>query len=94
MPTDNALHKAANSGDMELLLMLLSVPTDSEDSDEQLDVNSAGAGDRRPIHRAAGANHVDAVKLLIEKGASVDQVILSYKYLISQPLIGSIKRTN
>lgn len=78
MPPDNALHKAANSGDMELLIMLLSPLTDSENPQEQielLDVNAAGAGDRRPIHRAAGANHVDAVKLLIEKGALVDQVI-------------------
>lgn len=39
-----------------------------------MDVNVAGAGERRPIHRAAGSNHADIIKFLIEKGAIVDQV--------------------
>lgn len=47
---------------------------DDDDDEEVVDVNAAGAGGRRPIHRAAGANHVDVIRFLLEKGAVVDQV--------------------
>ena len=70
MPADTALHKACNAGDLSLVQKLVEEP---EDPEEPNDVNAPGAGDRRPIHRAAGANHVDVVTFLIEKGALVDQ---------------------
>ena len=70
MPADTALHKACNGGDLSLVQKLVEEP---EDPEEPNDVNAPGAGDRRPIHRAAGANHVDVVTFLIEKGALVDQ---------------------
>ena len=47
---------------------------ESESQSDPLDVNVAGAGERRPIHRAAGSNHADIIKFLIGKGAIVDQV--------------------
>eukprot|EP00968_Pinguiococcus_pyrenoidosus_P017196 scaffold1696_cov258-Pinguiococcus_pyrenoidosus.AAC.5 len=37
-----------------------------------VDVNVAGASDRRPIHRAAGANSVEVVTYLIQRGADVN----------------------
>ncbi|CAE7573584.1 kidins220b [Symbiodinium microadriaticum] len=38
-----------------------------------MDVNCAGASDRRPIHRAAGAGHLDICEYLVSKGALVNQ---------------------
>ena len=46
---------------------------DEFDTEEEL-VNAPGAADRRPIHRAAAANHVEIIKYLVEKGAIVNQV--------------------
>lgn len=89
MPTDNALHKAAHTGDLETLMSLLMVSSPSlepavdtvvvAEEDAALDVNAPGAGDRRPIHRAAGSNHADVIKFLIERGAVVDQVTINYE---------------
>lgn len=72
MPVDTALHKACHNGDINDIKKVY----DEHDPDEDpIDVNAAGAQDRRPLHRAAGGNHVAAVKFLIEeKGATVDQV--------------------
>ena len=65
MPTDTPLHKACNNGELTKVRALV--------EDDGIDVNAAGASERRPIHRAAGGNHADVVTYLIETGASVDQ---------------------
>lgn len=87
MPTDTALHKAANSGDLDAVLNLFTVVLELnypqelvDEHEERVDVNAPGAGDRRPIHRAAGANHADIIKILIEKGAVVDQVLCFWEF--------------
>jgi ankyrin repeat protein len=41
------------------------------EGDEDL-VNSPGASDRRPLHRAAGSNQVEICEYLLSKGALVD----------------------
>ena len=38
-----------------------------------IEVGAPGASERRPLHRAAGGNHKEICKYLIEKGALVDQ---------------------
>lgn len=38
-----------------------------------IDINAPGASDRRPLHRAVGAGHLDIISFLVERGASVDQ---------------------
>jgi len=72
MPVDTPLHKACHSGDINEIKKVF----EEHDPDEDpIDVNAAGAQDRRPLHRAAGGNHKDAVAFLIdEKQATVDQV--------------------
>ena len=37
----------------------------------EIDISAPGAGGRRPLHRAAGGNHLKVVKYLIEKGAKI-----------------------
>ncbi len=71
MPVDSGLHKACHAGNLDEVQRLLTAPL--EEGCEPIDINAPGAGDRRPIHRAAGANKVEIVQLLIEKGALVDQ---------------------
>jgi len=66
MPTDTPLHKAAHNGDMAAVTNLLEAG--------EIEVDSPGAAERRPLHRAAGGNHLAICQLLIEKGAKVDQV--------------------
>ena len=55
MPVDNALHKAANKGDLEEVKKYI----ESTDEDEKIDVNDPGASERRALHRSAGAGHMD-----------------------------------
>jgi ankyrin repeat protein len=71
MPSDNELHKAANKGDLEECKKYIESP---EPGDDPLDVNGAGAADRRPLHRAAGAGHLAICEYLVSKGAIVDAV--------------------
>jgi hypothetical protein len=56
MPSDNDLHKAAHKGDLEDCKRLVEEPSPGDDP---IDVNEPGAADRRAIHRAAGAGHMD-----------------------------------
>lgn len=82
MPSDNELHKAANKGDLEECKKYVESP---EPGEEPLDVNGPGAADRRPLHRAAGAGHLDICEYLVSKGALVDAVYI-LSYLISHYL--------
>ena len=66
MPTDTPLHKAANSGDLITIQEIL------EESDPEYNVNCAGAGGRRALHRASGSNNLKIVKYLISKGADIN----------------------
>mmetsp|Transcript_11508 Transcript_11508/g.20972 ORF Transcript_11508/g.20972 Transcript_11508/m.20972 type:complete len:177 (+) Transcript_11508:277-807(+) len=65
MPTDTPLHKAAHNGDLAAVKNIL--------EEGEIAVDEPGAAERRPLHRAAGGNHIDICKFLIEKGAQVDQ---------------------
>lgn len=56
MPSDNDLHKASHKGDLEECKRLIEEPSPGDDP---IDVNEPGASDRRAIHRAAGAGHLD-----------------------------------
>jgi len=40
--------------------------------DDGIDVNAPGASERRPLHRAAAANHVSIINYLVKQGAQVD----------------------
>ncbi|CAM9365145.1 unnamed protein product [Phaeothamnion confervicola] len=65
MPVDTELHKAAHNGDLAKVKELV--------ESGEIDVNAPGAADRRPLHRAAGGNHVDIMGFLLDKGAPIDQ---------------------
>jgi ankyrin repeat protein len=72
MPQDTSLHKAANNGDVAEIKSILETPP--EEGEEAPDVNGPGAAERRPLHRAAGAGHLQATEFLLEKGAQIDIV--------------------
>lgn len=69
MPSDNNLHKAAHKGDIEECKKYIEDP---DEGDDPIDVNSPGASDRRPIHRAAGAGHADLCAYFLDKGAQIN----------------------
>lgn len=71
MPIDSELHKAAHKGDMETCKMLIESSVDEE---VPMTVNDAGASERRPLHRAAGAGHLDLCTYFLDIGAEVDAV--------------------
>ena len=71
MPTDSNLHKAAHKGDIDELKKYIEGIELPED-EEKIDVNEAGAADRRPLHRSAGAGHMECCVYLLEKGATID----------------------
>jgi ankyrin repeat protein len=70
MPGDNNLHKAANKGDLDECKKYV----EGIDGEDVIDVNEPGASDRRAIHRAAGAGHLEIVQYLLDKGATIDIV--------------------
>lgn len=56
---------------METCKMLIEGSVDEE---VPITVNDAGASDRRPLHRAAGAGHLDLCTYFLDIGAEVDAV--------------------
>ena len=64
MPQDSSLHKACYEGNINVVLAILSECQD--------DVNSKGAQDRTPLHRAAGAGHLEVVDTLISFNADIN----------------------
>lgn len=74
MPLDSELHKAAHKGDLETCKMLIESSVDEE---VPITVNDAGASDRRPLHRAAGAGHLALCTYFLDIGAEIDAVRIS-----------------
>ncbi|RYH29642.1 hypothetical protein EON65_07795 [archaeon] len=81
MPVDNELHKAAHKGDLEVCKAILEGQMELE---EPVNVNDPGASDRRALHRAAGAGHLDICHYFFEKGADVDAVSKAKTWLFTQ----------
>ena len=71
MPSDNNLHKAAHKGDLDECRKYIETPDEGE---EKIDVNEAGASDRRALHRSAGAGHLELCQYFVSIGAEVDAV--------------------
>lgn len=67
MPADTPLHKASHNGDLRTVQQILDEASQPEEK-----VNAPGAADRRPLHRAAGGDHAEVVRILLEKGAKID----------------------
>ena len=43
-----------------------------EEGEDPIDVNEPGASDRRPLHRSAGAGHLELTQYFLDKGAEID----------------------
>lgn len=71
MPTDNDLHKAAHKGDIDACKMLIE---GSAGEETPITVNDLGASDRRPLHRAAGAGHLEVCEYFLSVGADINAV--------------------
>ena len=71
MPSDNELHKACNKGDIDEVRRWVDDPPEDE---EAIDVDCAGASNRRPLQRAAGAGHINICEFLLSRGASINLV--------------------
>lgn len=69
MPSDNELHKAAHKGDLEACKVIIE---GGALEDPPITVNDAGASDRRPLHRAAGAGHLAICEYFLEVGADIN----------------------
>ena len=75
MPVDNDLHKAAHKGELEICKTLIEGSVGEE---VPFTVNDAGASDRRPLHRAAGAGHLQLCQYFLDVGAEIDAVSPCY----------------
>lgn len=64
MPTDTALHKAANQGSKDDITALLDAG--------EIPVNAEGAANRTALHRCCGGNHVVCAQLLLERNANIN----------------------
>jgi ankyrin repeat protein len=71
MPVDNDLHKAANRGKLEECVNILEATKFDE---LPITVNDLGAMDRRPLHRSAGAGHVEVCQYFITIGAEIEAI--------------------
>jgi ankyrin repeat protein len=71
MPSDNELHKAAHKGDLEACKVLIEGSVSEE---VPYTVNDLGASERRPLHRAAGAGHIELCSYFIDTGAEINAV--------------------
>ena len=88
MPTDNELHKAAHKGDLEACKMLIEGSVEEE---VPITVNDIGASDRRPLHRAAGAGHLNLCVYFLELGAEVNAVRPIFYFYGNENIIDSEK---
>ena len=70
MPQDNALHKAANKGDIDECKKWIENPPEGE---EKIGVNDLGANDRTALHRAAGGGYVEIVDYLYKMGGDINK---------------------
>ena len=70
MPQDNALHKAANKGDLDECKKWVEEPPEGED---KIEVDELGANDRTAMHRAAGGGFMEIVEYLISKGGNISK---------------------
>lgn len=70
MPQDNALHKAANKGDLDECKKWVEEPPEGE---EKIDVNELGANDRTAMHRAAGGGFLEICEYLHAMGGDINK---------------------
>jgi len=70
MPQDNALHKAANKGDLDECKKWVEEPPEGED---KIDVNELGANDRTAMHRAAGGGFLEICEYLHAMGGDISK---------------------
>lgn len=67
------LHVAADSGELEIVKVLLNVMTKAEDNNEKPNlVNKQDVNGRTPLFRAAYSGYLDIVKVLVEHQANVN----------------------
>eukprot|EP01102_Stenamoeba_stenopodia_P010797 TRINITY_DN3284_c0_g3_i1.p1 TRINITY_DN3284_c0_g3~~TRINITY_DN3284_c0_g3_i1.p1 ORF type:complete len:104 (+),score=30.28 TRINITY_DN3284_c0_g3_i1:196-507(+) len=76
MAADRPIHRAAEAGDVKKLEKIL--------SEDPTLVNIKGYDDLTPLHWAAISGNVEAVKLLLDRGANIDAKSLSGETPLSE----------